>query len=158
NNISRIRLIYNIPVLGKKLLRLSQLDLFAVADMAYRHTARKLAGANSEKRNAVTMRRVHSSLNSEYISAELFLLSRINNPLRAIARRRLRRQLQEVFEKCLHAEIVNCAAKENRSELAAQHLFQIKLVAGNVKQLQILDQLVRQIITSHFSNSWIVII
>ena len=87
DNISGIRLLHNLPVLGHHLLRLGQTDLAAALHMVYLHSGLELSGTDPHECNTVTVRFVHISLDFKYKGAEI-IVKRIYNTGRRLSRKR----------------------------------------------------------------------
>ena len=106
------------------------------------HAALKLAGADAQERNAVTVVLVHVGLDLEDKAAEL-LAARLDQltALRVLARQRGGGQAQELLQERLYAEVRQGGAEEHGGQLAVLHGVEVKLLGSAVQQLDVLGQL-----------------
>ena len=106
------------------------------------HAALKLAGADAQERNAVTVVLVHVGLDLEDKAAEL-LAARLDQltALRVLAGQRGGGQAQELLQERLHAEVRQSGAEEHGGQLAVLHGVEVKLLGSAVQQLDVLGQL-----------------
>jgi len=155
DDVPGVRLFHDFPILRQKLLRLRQLDLPARPHMADGHASLEPSRTNAQKRDPVSVLRVHVGLDFENVPRKLSV-RRLHRPIRAFPGSRRGRQAQEVFQKRPHAEVVDGAAEKDRRQLSGQHLRMIEGIAGNVQQFQFLRQLLRQFFAGHFAERRII--
>ena len=97
------------------------------------HVLLEAARHNTQKRHPIAMLRVHVRLNLEHKAGEL-VVRRLHDPLRAHARARRGRELEEPVQKWLDAEVRQRAPEEYRRELAGEKAVAIELGAGAGQQ------------------------
>ena len=101
--------------------------------------ALKLAGTDAHERDTVAVRLVHIGLYLENKGREA-RVERVDYIVVRDARQRRHGQLQKLLKEGFNAEVIERRAEEHRTESAASDLFDVKVIARAVKQLNIVGK------------------
>ncbi|OPZ01895.1 MAG: hypothetical protein BWZ11_01356 [Bacteroidetes bacterium ADurb.BinA395] len=100
----------------------------------------KFSRTNFHKSNTTPMIGIHIGVNLENKTRKSFLV-RIYNSLVSLNGLRRRSYFHEAIQQFLHSEIVQSAAKKNRSQLSRQIFFPVESRIYSMYEFQILPQL-----------------
>ena len=156
DDIARVGLLDDLPLIRHHLRRLIQAELPPALDVGALNARLILAGADAHEGDPVAMRLVHVRLDLEDEGREEIVLHRIHHAgLRGPGQRGVS-HLQEVLQEGLDAEVRQCGTEEHRSQISAGHPLHVQFIAGAVQKLDLLQQLVLVVLADGFAEVSIV--
>jgi hypothetical protein len=140
DDVPRPRLLHRRALPRQELLRRREAHHLPRAHVLHLHPRLELPGAHAHEGHAIAMLRVHVRLDLEHEPGER-LVGGCHRPDGGLARRGRRRELQELAEERLHAEVRERAPEEHGSEPLGQHFFVAERMPRLVEEVDVVHEL-----------------
>ena len=133
---------------------IGDLDLFTETNLIGLHTLFVMPRAHAQEGDAVAVLRVHVRLDLEYETGKFFFAG-FDLAHFGLTRQRTRRDVDEVIEQLLHAEVIDGRTEKYRRQFASEEGLLIEFMARAFDQFDLITQLLCSI-AEQVSKAWVI--